>query len=123
MTSGLIYKFVFRATNTIGESLDSNIVEYALCDVPLAPSAPTVMLSFTSEQAIAVEWDAVTSLQGPGSDVTGYVLEMKDTRDMYGTYVQVFDGSDLYPDWRNTILTDERVVPGNNYIFRVKAKY
>lgn len=103
--------------------MDSNIVEYALCDVPLAPSAPTVMLSFTSEQAIAVEWDAVTSLQGPGSDVTGYVLEMKDTRDMYGTYVQVFDGSDLYPDWRNTILTDERVVPGNNYIFRVKAKY
>ena len=81
------------------------------------------MLSHTSESALSVEWSAVTSLASPGSDVTGYVLEMKDTRDLYGTYEVVFDGSDLYPDIRNHLISDERIVAGNNYIFRVKAKY
>lgn len=55
--------------------------------------------------------------------MTGYLLELKDTRDLYGTYEVVFDGSELYPDLRSFYLSDERVVPGNSYIFRVKAKY
>jgi hypothetical protein len=48
---------------------------------------------------------------------------MKDTRDLYGTYEVVFDGSELYPDLTSFSLYDERVVSGNSYIFRVKAKY
>jgi hypothetical protein len=48
---------------------------------------------------------------------------MKDTRNQYGTFEVVFDGSDLYPDLRNFMISDNRVVPGNSYIFRVKAKY
>jgi hypothetical protein len=123
ITSGLIYKFVFRTTNAVGNSLESNIVEYAICDVPLAPGSPVVMLAHTSDTTISVDWPAVVSLNAPGSDVTGYALEIKDTRDMYGTYEVVFDGSELYPDWRNFQLSDERVVNGNNYIFRVRAKY
>jgi hypothetical protein len=123
LTTGVIYKFVFKATNQVGGSEDSNIVEYALCDVPASPDAPLVMLDHTTESSIAVQWSQVTSLQAPGSDVTGYLLEMKDTRDFYGNYEVVFDGSDLYPDLRSFLLSDERVVSGNSYIFRVKANY
>lgn len=51
----------------------------------------------------------------------GYVLEMKNTINTQGLYEVVFDGSDHYPDLRNFLLNN--VVAGNNYIFRVKAKY
>jgi hypothetical protein len=37
LQTGTIYKFHFRATNDVGESQDSNIVQYALVDVPVAP--------------------------------------------------------------------------------------
>lgn len=40
LTTGLIYKFKFRAINQIGNSQDSDIVEFALVDVPTAPGAP-----------------------------------------------------------------------------------
>jgi hypothetical protein len=40
LTTGKVYKFKFRATNEIGNSQDSSIVEYALVDVPEAPAAP-----------------------------------------------------------------------------------
>jgi hypothetical protein len=40
LTSGLIYKFKFRAINKIGNSQDSDVVEYALVDVPNAPGTP-----------------------------------------------------------------------------------
>ena len=46
---------------------------------------------------------------------------MKDTSDFYGTFEKVFDGGDLYPFLRNHLQGG--VVSGNNYVFRVKAKY
>jgi hypothetical protein len=46
---------------------------------------------------------------------------MKDMRDLYGVWVVVFDGSELYPDWTSYIVGD--VVAGNSYLFRVKSKY
>lgn len=97
---GKIYKFVFRAINEVGESFDSNIAEYAICDVPAAPEKPEVMLDHTTETQIAVSWPRLDTTQAPGSTITGYLLEMKDTSDLYGTFETVFDGSDLYPDWR-----------------------
>ena len=118
---GKIYKFVFRAINEVGESFDSNIAKYAICDVPPAPQQPVIMLDHTSETQVAVNWDKLETTQLPGSFITGYLLEMKDTSDFFGTFETVFDGSDLYPDWRSTIVNN--TVPGNSYIFRVKAKY
>mgnify|MGYP002634608990 CR=1 FL=1 len=38
-----------------------------------------------------------------------------------GTYEVVFDGSNGYPDLLQYLHTE--VVAGNNYLFRVKAKY
>ncbi len=29
----------------------------------------------------------------------------------------------MYPDLTNYLISDERIVPGNSYIFRVKARY
>jgi hypothetical protein len=34
LTTGVIYKFVFKAINQVGGSEDSNIVQYAICDIP-----------------------------------------------------------------------------------------
>jgi hypothetical protein len=55
------------------------------------------MLSHTNKTKIAVEWTALASLQAPGSDITGYRLQMRDSNGLFST---VFDGSDLYPDLR-----------------------
>jgi len=49
LTTGLIYKLMFRATNAIGTSEDSASVRYALVDVPVMPSAPTVLYTFSNE--------------------------------------------------------------------------
>lgn len=88
--------------------------------MPSKPDAPTVMLSLTNEQGVAVEWMQVASAQAPGSDIRGYVLEMKDLRADQGNYEVVFDGSDGYP---NVINFFTSAVAGNKYLFRVKAKY
>jgi dTDP-4-dehydrorhamnose 3,5-epimerase-like enzyme len=46
---------------------------------------------------------------------------MKDTRPNYGTFEVVYDGSSDYPDVITYLHTE--AVAGNNYLFRVKAKY
>ncbi len=51
----------------------------------------------------------------------GYVLELKNMGDQYGTWDEVFNGSDLYPDLTNFMTQD--VTAGQSYKFRVKAKY
>lgn len=43
LSTGLIYKFKFRAINEVGNSEDSDIVQYASVLRPSAPAAPTVM--------------------------------------------------------------------------------
>jgi hypothetical protein len=43
LETGATYKFVFRVTNSVGVSVDSDIAEYQLVGVPEAPSAPTIM--------------------------------------------------------------------------------
>jgi hypothetical protein len=44
---------------------------------------------------------------------------MKDRRQEHGTFVVVYNASDV----TNYKISDERIVSGNSYIFRVKAKY
>lgn len=48
LQTGMIYKLRFRATNDVGESQDSDIVQYSLVEVPEAPSAPVIMQSLTN---------------------------------------------------------------------------
>lgn len=48
LDTGTVYKFLFRATNSVGNSQDSFIAAFAAVDSPLAPETPTVMLSHTS---------------------------------------------------------------------------
>lgn len=59
LTTGFVYKFKFRALNSVGSSVDSNISVFALVDTPNAPNAPSVILSHTSETQIAVQWSSV----------------------------------------------------------------
>ena len=48
LTAGLIYKLKFRAINAIGNSDDSEIVQYALVDKPSATTEPTCIKAQTS---------------------------------------------------------------------------
>jgi hypothetical protein len=89
---GAVYKFMFRAYNSVGNSEDSNIVQYALVAVPDTPDAPTGLFSLTSNEQIAVQWSAVTTTQSPGQDITGYKLEVMNTETTHGNYVTAFDG-------------------------------
>ena len=61
MTAGLIYKFKFRAINEIGNSEDSDIIQYALVDTPLATSPLTCIFDQTSTNKISVKWNAITT--------------------------------------------------------------
>lgn len=56
LTVGKIYKFKITATNAVGNSEDSEVLEVSLVDPPAAPSAPTAMTALTSQSQIAIEW-------------------------------------------------------------------
>lgn len=45
---------------------------------------------------------------------------MKDRRAEHGTFEVVYD---MNSDITNYLISDNRIVSGNSYIFRVKAKY
>jgi len=95
-----------------------------LVDTPQAPSAPSLIYSQTSETQIAVQWDHVESTQLPGARVFGFVLEMLNVSTTYGEYIIVFDGSKGFPDVKSFLITDRMlIVPGQSYLFRVKAAY
>ena len=49
LVTGKIYKLVFQAVNSVGNSMNSNVVQYALADVPVAPGVPNIILSLTNE--------------------------------------------------------------------------
>ena len=48
LVSGKVYKFKFEATNELGNSESSPVSEYALCDTPSAPGAPTLLTAMTT---------------------------------------------------------------------------
>jgi hypothetical protein len=122
LTTGLLYKFKFLAINLVGNSESSDISEFALTQVIAAPGQPFKMLAFTSEESLAVQWTQTGSSSPAGLRVSGYVLEMKDLSDYYGTFEVVFDGSELYPELKEFQVT-QGIVPGRSYVFRVKGKY
>lgn len=74
LTSGAIYKFKFRAINSIGNSIDSTIARFAMADMALAPSVPTKDATQSSLTSIYLSWTAVADTQLPGGSVLGYIL-------------------------------------------------
>lgn len=56
MISGKVYKFVYRAINSVGNSLDSDVVRFALCDMPAAPTQPSKVKSLSSLSSIYLQW-------------------------------------------------------------------
>jgi hypothetical protein len=100
------------------------VVRYALVDRPAPPSAPQINASLTKETQVAVSWDHTESAQLPGARVFGYVLEMMNTATTYGDYSVVFDGSRGFPDVKSFIVADSALIlPGQAYLFRVKASF
>lgn len=76
MTSGKIYKIRLQASNSIGNSVYSYTVRYAMVDPIATPAIPTIMQQFTSNSQIGIQWYPVIPVIGQeiGQEVIGYML-------------------------------------------------
>jgi len=120
LVSGLIYKFTFQATNSIGTSLFSDFSSFALCDRPLAPGVPTIIPTMTNANQIAISWDASADTQTPGGNVYGYIIYIMDPA--LGYWTEVFNGELDYPTVRSFIVR-YNITGGIDYSFKVRAAY
>lgn len=136
LTTGLIYKFKFRAINSIGNSEYSDTARYALVATPTAPSAPTNLVAQTSETQIGFEWAqvALTAGQETGQAILGYqaymmevnAVEGEDAASLsLGEYKLVYDGSSN-PETTSLLvktLNGQPVRAGFEYLLKVRARF
>ena len=60
LTTGDIYRFIFRSENAIGYSSFSDSIRIALGPLPSQPTAPFRSITGNSATSIGVEWTALT---------------------------------------------------------------
>lgn len=73
LTTGLVYRFYFTATNSKGESAYSQESRYAAAPLPNTPLPLTTL--FTTKSSITLSWAASSTEVIP---ITGYILEIND---------------------------------------------
>lgn len=56
LVSGRVYKIKLRASNQIGFSDYSDVVEIAMASAPSKPNPPTKIYDLSSETSITVQW-------------------------------------------------------------------
>jgi hypothetical protein len=136
LTTGLIYKFRFRATNAVGNSEYSDTVRFALVDTPTAPSAPSGLAQQTSESQIGFEWLAIVPVTGQetGQAILGYLAYMMEVNAPAGAepfslssgeFVLVYNGTN-FPDTTSVLLRSlngTAIRAGYEYQVKVKAVY
>lgn len=112
LTQSTTYGFKIQATNSIGDSLDSNTIYIIVADVPDAPAAPT--RDQATESTIVVAWNAPAN--NGGTVVTGFRLYMND----FDTdeWVLIYDGANV-----DSVFTYEvtGLTTGHYYRFYVTA--
>lgn len=74
LTTGLIYKFKFRAINEKGDSEDSDVVWFALVEMSDPPSSIEKVKSKSSLSSIFLEWTKSADKALPGGAILGYKL-------------------------------------------------
>ena len=80
LTTGKIYKFKFRAINEKGNSEDSDVVRFALVDMPSPPLTISKTKSLSSMSSIHVSWTQSADETLPGGTVLGYKLYSRNSR-------------------------------------------
>lgn len=73
---GKIYAFRWIATNIVGDSAPSKVLQVAATDKFMAPATVTKNSELSSETHIDIEWSEVTPGVSPGGDVLGYKLKV-----------------------------------------------
>lgn len=75
LSSGSLYRFRYRAYNSLGWSDYSDILRVGLGPIPSTPAAPSRATTGSSATSIAVTWSTLTGQTLP---VIEYVLYMDD---------------------------------------------
>ncbi len=88
IVKGSIYRFVYVATNSLGDSAYSNELIAGVGNPPAATDAPMKNILLTNATSMYIYWIAVTTSDLP---VKGYYLYMDDG--LGGDYSIVYDGS------------------------------
>lgn len=70
LTTGVTYRYILKAVNQFGDSLQSKETRVALGNLPLAPAAPSKVESASSITSITIAWIAVLSTDNV--PVSGY---------------------------------------------------
>ena len=116
ITSGSIWVFKFRVTNSIGDYADSEIITVALADSWSTPTAPYQVSDESNETSITLEWAEVSGTQSTGGDILGYSIIMRKADG--GTKQTIIKSSAL--KW-NRKFTVTNLQSGTEYLFAIKA--
>jgi hypothetical protein len=113
LVSGRIYRFVYVATNSLGDSEYSNELISGVGAPPDKPNAPHKDVELSNETSTFIYWDRIYTSDVP---MSGYMLYVDDG--LTGVYNLVYDGS-LNPAQVTYRVND--LVPGRTYRFKVRA--
>jgi len=88
LVTGKVYRFVYVATNSIGDSPYSNELIAGVGAVPPTPTPPQKNWALSTKNSSYIFWESVTTSDLP---ISGYLLYMDDG--LGGPYTVVYDGS------------------------------
>lgn len=108
VADGITYKYKVIAGNTLGESLDSNVVSVVIdiYEEPIPPDSPVLCITVNSPSTdgeIVLKWDFVSNA------------------DDYGVYRSKNDGSFDFLEKIDENYYDDLVLESGDYSYRVKA--
>lgn len=92
LTAGQAYKFKVSATNTIGESLQTDYIYVIASDLPQQPVNPPIIDAIT-QTSITLTITAIPLGSNGGSTITGYIVQIDDG--LGGEFSQVQDSMNL----------------------------
>ncbi len=113
LVAGRIYRFVFVATNALGDSEYSNELIAGVGAKPPKPDAPLKNYQESNETSSLIYWNRVTTSELP---LSGYILYMDEG--LGGPLVPIYDGS------LNPALVEYRVdnmIAGRTYTYKVRV--
>jgi hypothetical protein len=90
LTSGLIYRFQYYATNIYGDSPGSDIVSLAATILPDPPGSPSIDWGLSSRTSLMVNWTASSTGTLPEAAILGYLLQVDSGN---ATYSTVYNGT------------------------------
>jgi len=107
------YRFAYVATNSFGDSAQSNPITIETSTRPLQLAAPQVDWTQSDKTSLYISWATVPD---PDATIRGYILSMDDGKG--GAFSDIFSGI-FEPSTLSFLKTG--LTTGNNYRFKVRA--